>query len=281
MDDDLIKKRGPNDGSDENSANGSQDEDNEFESEERKYGPGEKEKENVNKQKKDKDEKEDEDIKSCEKDEEYRKNLDDLEKLREMREEKKEKDLKMAKDREEKREEEKKKKEKQWEDSDREKKEQKEKLIAGEKVEKKRFFGHKKEEGVFRHKKLANFNTKGIHKINKTFKKVHGVSLKKKKKLMELLTVYNPSKTTLRRNDSDKFFRGFRSKNFKGLNFNRMKKEGIDLKSERGGFSKRDIKKLEEGMTGKENPYKYQRKSSSQRGLGSRSSSSGITTRMR
>ena len=285
MSDDLIKKQGPSDGSSGGYGNSLQDKkDDEYGMEEFGYdldSKNSKKDKDTDKRKKNEDESEYEEESAIahEKDEEYKQNLDDLAELKKMREEKKEKDLKIAKDREEKREEEKKKKEKQWEDSDREKKEQEEKFIAGKKVEKKRVFTHKKGEGVFRHKKLANFNTG--KKIQKAFKKVHGVSLKKKREFMGLLKSYNPSKTILRKKDFDDFSRRFKSKRFKGLNFDRMKKEGIDLKNERGRFGKRDLDKLRRGITGEKDTHKYQRKSSSQEGSSPKSSSSGITARMR
>ena len=191
-----------------------------------------------------------------------------MEKLREMREEKKEKDLKIAKDRKEKKEEEEKEKDQQKGSDETE--ETKDKSVAGEKIEKRGIFTHKKEEGIFRHRKLTNFNTKGIYKINKAFKKVHGISVAKKRKFVELLKSYNPSKTTLRKKDFDDFSRRFKSKRFTGPNFSRMKKEGIDLKSAREGFKKRDLNKLKRNMIGEKDLYKYQTKFSSQKGSNSR-----------
>ena len=285
MSDDLIKKQRPSDESDsddKDNSNNLQNENDEFGMEEYGYDLDSKKEEDTDKRKKSDDDDDDNNTKSSEEDEEYRKRLDDLEALRKMREEKKEKDLKIVKDRKEKREEEKKKKEKQWEeDSDREKKEQKEKLIAGEKVEKKRVFTHKKEEGVFRHKKLANFNTKGLKKIDKRFKKVHGISSEKKRKFLKLLEAYNPSKSLMTKKSFDDFSRRFKSKRFKGPNFERMKKEGIDLRGVRKKFGKRDLDKLRRGVTGEKDPHKYQRKSSNQNGSSPKSSSSGITARMR
>ncbi len=280
MNNDPIKKQGPSDGSSGGYGNSSQDE-NEFEMEEYGYDLDNKKKGDTDKKKKDEEEYEEESVKSRKNDEEYKERLDDIEKLRKMREEKKEKDLKIAKDRKEKREEEKKEKEKQWENSDSDRKEQKEKFIAGEKVEQKRFFGHKKEEGVFRHKKLSSFSTKGLKKIDKRFKKVHGISSEKKRKFLKLLEAYNPSKMLMTRKGFDDFSRRFKSKRFKGPNFDRMKKEGIDLKSARKEFGKRDLDKLRRGITGEKDSHKYQRKSSNQSGSSPKSSSPGITARMR
>ena len=285
MNDDLTKKQGPSDGSNKGGANNSQDENDEFGLE--KYGYDLKykgdEDEDINKQKKDneEDDTEDEDAKSRKKDERYNKTLEELEELRKMREEKRKKDLGGMREKEEKKEKEKEKKQKQWEDTDEKQEKQKQKLIAGEKVERKRIFTHKKSEGVFRHKKLASFSTKGVQKINKGFKKVHGMSLKKKQRFVELLKSYNPSETALTKKTFNDFSRRFKSKRFTGLNFNRMKKEGIDLKSARKEFGKRDLDKLRRGVTGEKDPHKYQRKSSSQKNSGSKNLSSGIAARMR
>jgi len=285
MNDDLIKKQRPSDDSDEDHGDGLQNKDDEFGMEEYGYDFSSKEREDIDKRKKDDKKNDDEeeknkDAESRKNDEEYRKRLDDLEALRKMREEKKAKDLKIVKDREKKREEEEKKKEEQWGGSDEtEKKEGK--LIAGEKVERKRVFTHKKEEGVFRHKKLLGFDTKGLKKIDKKFKKVHGISSKKKRDFLKLLEAYNPSKSLLTKKAFDDFSRRFKSKRFTGPNFNRMKKEGVDLRSARKRFGKRDLDKLRRGITGEKDPHKYQTKSAGQKGSSPKSLSSGITAKMR
>ncbi len=284
MSDDLIKKQRPSDDSDEDYSGNLQNKNDEFGMEEYGYDLGSGKREDTDKQKRDDkknddEEEESKDAESRKNDEEYRKRLDDLETLRKMREEKKAKDLKIVKDREEKREEEEKKKEEQWESDETEKKEGK--LIAGEKVERKRVFTHKKEEGVFRHKKLLGFNTKGLKKIDKRFKKVHGISSKKKRDFLKLLEAYNPSKSLLTKKAFDDFSRRFKNKRFTGPNFNRMKKEGVDLRSARKKFGKRDLDKLRRGITGEKDPHKYQAKSAGQKGSSPKSLSSGITAKMR
>ncbi|MEA1937342.1 MAG: hypothetical protein U9N04_04510 [Patescibacteria group bacterium] len=294
MSDDLVKKQRPSDESNESNESNEehseylQEEKDEFGMEEYGYDLNSKKKEDEQKKSdddKDSDDEGDRDAKSREEDEEYRKRLDDLEMLRKMREEKKAKDLKIVKDREEKREEEEKKKEEQWGSDETEKKEE-DKFIAGEKVEKKRFFGHKKEKGVFRHKKLFNFSTKGIKKIGKRYKKVHGISSRKKRDFLKLLEVYNPSKSVLTKKAFDNFSRRFKSKRFTGPNFDRMRKEGIDLKGARKKFGKRDLDKLRRGITGEKDPHKYKseisgKKSSSSRNSSSRNSGPRITAKVR
>jgi len=322
MDDDLAKKQRPSDDDNENGINNSQDENDksglegydlehkeeedankrgkdndkggsinnlqdyndDFGLEEYGYDLEFGEEEDTDKQKK-KEEEESEgekDAKSREEDKEYRKRIKELEELRKMREEKRKKDFGKMKEKDEKKEKEKEKKEKQWEETDEKQEEQKQKLIAGEKVERKRVFTHKKSEGVFRHKKLSNFSTRGVKKIDKRFKKVHGISSEKKRKFIRLLEAYNPSKSVMTRKTFDDFVRRFNSKRFSGPNFDRMEKEGIDLRSARKEFNRRkDINKLRRGITGGKDPHKYRGKSSSQKNSSSRNLSSGIATRMR
>ena len=289
MDDDStkeVKKQRPNDRgySDDFDEFG---EDDEYGFKEYGYEFDKKKKEEEQK-KSSSDENEDEDeiksAKSRKKDEDYEKRLDELREVREEREEKKKQDLKNMYDKIEKRKKEKQEKEKQWRKThgkEEEEKEKKKKSIAGEEIEQKRFFSHKKEEGVFRHKKLANLNTKGSHKIEKAFKKIHKISPEKKRNFLELIKSYNPSKTVLTKKGFDDFTRRFKSKRFVGPNFSRMKKEGIDLKSARKEFKKRDLDQLRRGITGEKDPHKYQRKSSNQGGSSPKSSSSGITAKMR
>ena len=273
MGDDLTKKQRPSDDS--------QDKGDKFGMEEYGYDPDDKKKDEVDKRKEDddNDDNNNKDAKSCEEDEENRKRLDDLEQLGKMREERKARDLRILKEREEKKEGEKKKKEKQWEESD--ETEKKERFIAKEKVKEKRVFTHKKEEGVFRHKKLVNFDTKGLKKIGKRFKKVHGISSEKKRKFLNLLKAYNPSKSMLTRKSFDDFSKRFKSKRFTGHNFNRMKKEGIDLRDARKKFGKGDLDRLRRGIIGEKDSHKHQMKSLNRSGLSPRGSSSGITVRKR
>ena len=278
MDDDLVKKQRPSDNDNESSVNNSQDENDKYGLEKYEYDLKSKKEEEKDKQEKEKEENDDDekDIKLCKEDEEYKKRIKESEELREIREEKKKKDLEAMKKKEEKE-----KKEKQREETDERQKKQEQKLIAGEKVERKRFFTHKKSEGVFRHKKLANFSTKGVKKIDKRFKKVHGISSEKKREFIRLLEAYNPSKSVMTRKNFDNFSRRFKSKRFTGPDFDRMIKEGIDLKGARKEFGKRDLDKLRRRVTGEKDPHKYQRKSSSQRNSSSKSSSSGTMARMR
>lgn len=277
MDDDNdaaeIKKQKPSDGSGDVQVNNFQDDsDNDeygfeeygYDLDNAKKGSADQQMQSVGGE----DEDENKSNKLREGDERYEKELEDLAKLRKKRKEKKEKILEDMREKMNKKREEKRKKGQQQGDGD--EKEQKEKIIAGEKVEKKKVFSHKKEEGIFRHKKLTNFSTRGIKKINKRFKKIHGVSATKKRAIVELLKEYNHSKTVLTRKRLDVFFRKFKSKRFMGPNFSRMKKEGVDLRSARKEFGKRDLDKLKRGLTGEKNPCRYQRKTLAQRGLNSK-----------
>lgn len=115
---------------------------------------------------------------------------------------------------------------------------------------------------VFRHNKLNDFSVSGLKKIDKTLQKVHGVDVKKKIAFMKALEAYNPTKSTLKKKDFDKFARGFKSKRFNGKNFDNVEKAGINIKDMRKKFSKRDIDKLRRGITGDQDPYKYKSKSS-------------------
>ncbi|MCK5475841.1 MAG: hypothetical protein KAI71_04650 [Candidatus Pacebacteria bacterium] len=115
---------------------------------------------------------------------------------------------------------------------------------------------------VFRHNKLNDFSVSGLKKIDKTLQKVHGVDIKKKIAFMKALEVYNPTKSTLKKKDFDKFARSFKSKRFNGKNFDNVEKAGINIKDMRKKFSKRDIDKLRRGITGDQDPYRYKSKSS-------------------
>jgi len=263
MNDDAIKKQRPNDGS---YIGNSQNEDDEYGLKEYGYDLDKNKKDETDKRKKSGDEEDgDEDSKMRKEDEEYNKRLDELEKARKAREEQREEKAKRIREEIEER---KKKKKEREEKSNREKEEKKQKkVIAGQEIQQKKVFSHKKEEGVFRHKKLMNFNTG--KKIDKALKKIHGISLKKKQKFVELLKSYNPNKTTLRKKDFDDFVRRFKSKRFTGPNFDKMKKK-IDLKSARKEFGKRDLDKLRRGITGEEDPHKYQRRTSTRGSSNSR-----------
>lgn len=133
-------------------------------------------------------------------------------------------------------------------------------MIGGVAGKKKKVYGH--EIKVFRHNKLNDFSVSGLKKIDKTLQKVHGVDVKKKIAFVKALEAYNPTKSTLRKKDFDKFAKGFKSKRFNGKNFDNVEKAGIDIKGMRKKFSKRDIDKLRRGITGDQDPYKYKSKSS-------------------
>lgn len=270
MDDDTgkIKKDKPSDGSYPITNNNFQDEDDEFGLREYGYQEDEEDdqKKGANDDDEDDDEKETEEDQARKLDEEYKARLVELEELKKLREERRAKELGKMKDRAEKKKKEKEERDREFNEDAGEEKERK-KLIAGEKVEEKRTFKTKKAEGVFRHHRLDNFSTKGVRKIEKVARKIHGVSLDKKRKIVELLQVYNPSKSTLRKKDFNKFIIKFKSKNFKGAGFDRIKKAGINIKDARKEFGKRDIDKLNRGLTGKKDPHGYQKKAVGKRSL--------------
>ncbi len=135
-------------------------------------------------------------------------------------------------------------------------KEQKQKIIAGQPVETGKIFSPRKEEGVFRRNKLSNFNTRGITKIEKKLKKVHGIPLKKKLEFINALKTYNPSKTVLLKKDLEDFARGMKHRRFTTAKFKRMEKI-MDPRSLK--FKKREIDKIRMALTGEEDPHKYKR----------------------
>jgi hypothetical protein len=115
---------------------------------------------------------------------------------------------------------------------------------------------------VFKHNKVNDFQNKGSDRIEKVLHKVHGITLKKKFDFLEALKAYTPVKSVLKKKDFDEFARRFKSKNFKSEKFRRAAKSGIDMKELRKEFGKRDIDKIRRGITGQEDPNKYQSRSS-------------------
>lgn len=181
---------------------------------------------------------------------EFFKELEELEKIREERKEKSKKKLeKIIQERE------------KWKSEKKEGKESRTVMIGGKlTVLKTKDYTHKFK--VFRHNRVNDFQNKGSARIEKALHKVHGMALKKKLDFLEALKAYNPTKSVLKKKDFDEFTRRFKSKRFVGNNFKKVKKEGIDIKSLRKQFGKRDIDKIRRGITGQEDPYKYKSKSS-------------------
>ena len=181
----------------------------------------------------------------------YKQEMDELEKIRKEHEEKKKEQLERIKKERE--------KNKRKIGDEKEIKEQR--IVAGQAVPvKKKAYKHKTE--LFRHKRMNDFSGKGLTKINKALKGVHGVSVQKKIEFIKALKAYNPSKSVLKKNDFVDFSRRFKSKRFSGGKFSNVAKEGIDIKDMRKRFGKRDIDKLTRGITGEAKPNRYKSSSS-------------------
>jgi len=176
----------------------------------------------------------------------YQEEIDELEKIRKEHEEKKKEQLERIR----------KEREKNKRKIGRQDETEEQGIVAGQAVSAKRkTYKHKTE--LFKHKRMNDFSGKGLAKINKTLKGVHGVSVQKKIEFIKALKAYNPSKSVLKKNDFVDFSRRFKSKRFSGGKFSNVAKEGIDIKDMRKRFGKRDIDKLTRGITGEEDPNKY------------------------
>ncbi|MCK4919202.1 MAG: hypothetical protein KAS01_02350 [Candidatus Pacebacteria bacterium] len=181
----------------------------------------------------------------------FQKEMDDIEKAREEHEEKKKEQLERIR----------KEREKNKGKVKKENEVEEQRIVAGQVVPtKKKTYEHKAE--LFRHKRLNNFSGRGLTKINKTLKGVHGVSVQKKIEFIKALKAYNPSKSVLKKDDFVDFARRFKSKRFVGQRFKNVAKEGINIKDMRKRFGKRDIDKLTRGITGEEDPNRYKSSSS-------------------
>ncbi|MCK5332865.1 hypothetical protein KAJ41_03315 [Candidatus Parcubacteria bacterium] len=181
----------------------------------------------------------------------FQEEMDELEKVRKEHQEKKKEQLeRIRKDRE-----------KNKRKIGKEREPEDPRIVAGQvvPVEKKTY---KHEVKLFRHKRLNDFSGKGLTKINKTLKGVHGVSVQKKVEFIKALKAYNPSKSVLKKDDFVDFARRFKSKRFTGKAFKKLAREGIDIKAMRKKFGKRDIDKLRRGITGEEDPNRYRSSSS-------------------
>jgi len=184
-----------------------------------------------------------------EKNQKFQEELEELEKARKEIEEKRKKEFeRMRKNRE---------KNKKPKDDI----EQEEKIIGGQKVlVKKKIYDH--EMKVFRHNRLKDIDTRGTKKLEKAMTKVHGVSLKKKLDFLKAVKAYSPTKSVLKKKDFEDFARRFKGKRFTGNQFKKVEKEGIDIRSLRKKFGKRDIDKLRRGITGEANPNAYKSRGS-------------------
>lgn len=114
------------------------------------------------------------------------------------------------------------------------------------------------EKKLFRHNKMFGFSGSGAIKIDKVLKKAH-VNTEKRRNLIEALSAYNPSKSLLKKKDFELFARKFKSKNFSGNRFREGSKT-VDFKSLRKEFSKKDLNKFRQAITGETDTHKYQTK---------------------
>ena len=160
-------------------------------------------------------------------------------------------------------------------------KEEKDKEVFGVKVKKQKDFLStlKKNEGVFRHNKLQNFNTSGGKKIEKALKRVHGVSSKEKKEFYEGMKAYSMKGSIFLGKEFKEYYMGVKHK-FRGFNgkagFKNMKKNiGEDDINNLKKIKKRSAEKMFNALSGTEK-QKYQRRSISK---GSSISSSRIKVR--
>lgn len=190
-----------------------------------------------------------EDKKKTEKDELYKKEMEELKKAGEEMEEREAEKIKQAKKNRESREE-----------SGRKKKTE-----MNEQIVKKKVYSHKKEGGIFTKGKATNYS----QKIDKALRReVHGVSLAKKKEIAEIIKNCASRKTTITEKEVGDILSKLKYGNYTGSGssgINRMLKnmerEGVDLKSYKKElkrkFSRRDIDKFKIALGGGEDPRKH------------------------
>lgn len=206
------------------------------------------------------DDENEEDERAKEKNELYKKEMVALEKEgEEMRTKEKEKLERIKKN------------QKEREESKKKSKEKKVVELDGQIIEK-RVYSHTKKEGIFIRGKATNYS----QKIDKALRKVHGVSLKKKKEIAEIIRDCASKKTTITAKEVDDILSKLKYKSYTGSGsggINRMlknkKKEGVDLKSYKNElkrkFSRRDIDKFKIALKGGKDPYKHEMKSNPNR----------------
>lgn len=185
-------------------------------------------------------------IESLGKDKKFQEEMEKLEEIRKETEERKKKKLKQLKKREVKT-------KKQIREE--------EKTKIGGQTTKRKVFEHKRGKGIF----IGGESKKYLTKMNKAFKKVHGVSAKKKKKIVEFMGLGAKMSSKITEKEVDTIFRGLKHKKFDKPSFEnvfkKMKKEGVDLKGYKkdlkGIFSKGDIRKFKKALKDEENTHKH------------------------
>lgn len=193
-----------------------------------------------------------EEEKKAEKDELYKKEMEELEKAGEEMEEREAEKIKRAKKNRESREE----------------SGGKKKTEMNEQIVEKKIYSHEKEGGIFTKGKATNYS----QKINKALRKVHGVSLAKKKEMTEIIKNCASRKTTITEKEVGDILSKLKYGNYTGSGssgINRMlknmEKEGVDLKSYKKElkkkFSRRDIDKFKIALGGGKDPRKHNMRS--------------------
>lgn len=198
--------------------------------------------------------------KEKEDDERFRKEAEELEKIgKEMEERKKEK-LKQFKKRE-------------IEASKKVRKEEEEIVIGGQKVKPKKIYAHKRGKGIFIRGESKNYQ----RKINKILKrKVHGVSLAKKKEIGEIIKNCAMRETSIKEKEIDNIFSKLKYKRYTGSGsvgikkmFKDKEEEGVNIKKYKKElkrkFTRRELNKFRRAIKGEENPLKYKMESTSNR----------------
>jgi hypothetical protein len=151
--------------------------------------------------------------------------------------------------------------------------EKKEVEIGGQKVEPKKIYSHKREEGIFIKGKAVNYS----QKIDKALRrKVHGVSLKKKKEIAEIIKNCASRKTSITGKEVDDILSKLKYGKYTGSGSSGIKRmlekkggEGVDLNSYKRElkrkFSRRDIDKVKRALKGGKDPLKHEMKSNPNR----------------
>jgi len=193
-------------------------------------------------------------LKATEKDEKFQKEMDELEEVRKAVEERRRKKLEELKKREVK--------------TKKQIREEEESKVSGQ-ITKRRTYKCKKGKGIFIGGKSKNY----IVKMNKAFKKIHGVSSEKKKGMVEFMGLGAKMKSKITEKEVDIICRGLKHRKFdkppfKNV-FKKMKKEGVDLKKYKKDLkarfgSKKDIAKFSAALKG-EDPRRYKMKRTSNR----------------
>ena len=199
-----------------------------------------------------------EDEKLKEKDDLYKKEMEELEEAgKDMREREKEKIEQAKKNRENREEREKSRKE----SKNKKKDEISEQLV---KKTEKRIYSHPNKEGIYTKGKVTDYS----QKINKALKRVHGLSSQKKKELVSIIEDCTARKTVATKKEVGEILSKLKYGKYTGsgsTGIQRMLKkkgaEGVDLKAYKrelkNKFNRRDINKIKIALEGGNDPRKH------------------------